>query len=192
MSQFKKGETFGEAYCCMCGNTFIKNRPTHSTCSPECKKLRRNQTSKARRIPKENPLIRKWTKTEIDFLKANRHLSSKELSKLMDRSKEAINVYRHLHKIPTYKNCVGCGEGFNPINQGATCISCTPNEIEYKLKYRGSIKGKWQEYKSNAKKRNIPFEITPKDIDNLWGVPCSYCGDEIPTDGIDRIDSSKG
>ena len=47
----------------------------------------------------------------------------------------------------------------------------------------GSIKG-------NAKGRNIDFNLTEEQVDDLINKPCFYCGKEH-SDGIDRLDSTK-
>ena len=55
-----------------------------------------------------------------------------------------------------------------------------------------SINGKFRQYKSNAKKRNIEFKLSKIEFINiLTNKRCFYCGaiDEL---GIDRIDSNLG
>ena len=59
-----------------------------------------------------------------------------------------------------------------------------------------STTGRYNIYKKNAKKRNIIFDITKEQFDNITSQPCFYCGEyskqstegEVYT-GIDRIDS---
>lgn len=58
--------------------------------------------------------------------------------------------------------------------------------------YRKSLKGRFQAYKQGAKARGLPFELTHENFKELWKNPCSYCGSEIETIGLDRIDSSLG
>jgi endogenous inhibitor of DNA gyrase (YacG/DUF329 family) len=47
-------------------------------------------------------------------------------------------------------------------------------------------------YRSNARNRGIVFSITFEVFMSYWRKPCSYCGDEIPSIGIDRMISSVG
>lgn len=47
-------------------------------------------------------------------------------------------------------------------------------------------------YKQNAKKRNIEFLLTKEEFMTFWQQPCTYCGKEIVTAGIDRIDNNFG
>jgi len=61
-----------------------------------------------------------------------------------------------------------------------------------KAKYRQSVKGKISEYRKGAKDRGIDFLLTDNEFLSLWGKPCVYCGAEIKTIGIDRVDSKKG
>jgi hypothetical protein len=43
-----------------------------------------------------------------------------------------------------------------------------------------------------AKERHISFNLTPEQFKNLWQAPCYYCGSEIKTIGIDRINNNEG
>ena len=51
---------------------------------------------------------------------------------------------------------------------------------------------KYSEYKTNAKRRDLEFNLTLEEFKTFWQKDCSYCGDPIITVGIDRIDSNKG
>ncbi len=55
-----------------------------------------------------------------------------------------------------------------------------------------TINGRWNSYVRSAKKRNFSWNITKEEFESFWGKPCNYCGCEISTIGLDRIDSSKG
>jgi hypothetical protein len=70
----------------------------------------------------------------------------------------------------------------------AVCKAC---EAQDKLRWRVSPAGKLSQYKGNAKTRNIAWELTRKEFESFWQEPCSYCGSEIETIGLDRIDSSQ-
>jgi hypothetical protein len=47
-------------------------------------------------------------------------------------------------------------------------------------------------YKNSAKSRGIPFELTFEQFMTFWQKPCYYCGNSIPTIGLDRVDNTKG
>ena len=47
-------------------------------------------------------------------------------------------------------------------------------------------------YKLGASKRNIDYSLTHEQFMSLWQKPCHYCGDDIRTIGIDRVDNDKG
>ena len=49
--------------------------------------------------------------------------------------------------------------------------------------------GKLSTYRAAAKQRNIPFLLTEEQFKSFWQAPCSYCGDEIETIGLDRINN---
>lgn len=55
-----------------------------------------------------------------------------------------------------------------------------------------TIKGRYGMYKNNCKKLKRPFKISIEYFKTFWKKPCSYCGDEIETIGLDRTDSKKG
>jgi hypothetical protein len=55
----------------------------------------------------------------------------------------------------------------------------------------------YKEYQQSAKKRDLEFDLTQDELNNLIFQPCFYCGNvpgSGPTDrvGLDRIDSDKG
>jgi hypothetical protein len=58
--------------------------------------------------------------------------------------------------------------------------------------WRMSLGGKYSTYKKNAKRRNLEWDLTPTQFEEYWQKPCTYCGDEVETIGVDRMDSSKG
>jgi hypothetical protein len=41
----------------------------------------------------------------------------------------------------------------------------------------------------SATKRDIPWLLSEGDFESFWQQNCSYCGSEIETIGIDRIDN---
>lgn len=52
---------------------------------------------------------------------------------------------------------------------------------------------RYNNYKKNAKKRNLSFDLTKEQFYNLTTQPCNYCGEFIKEyNGIDRINSSIG
>ena len=58
--------------------------------------------------------------------------------------------------------------------------------------YRNSIKGKYSYYKRSAKRRGKEFALSLEDISKFWQKPCYYCGTEIKTIGLDRINNLIG
>jgi uncharacterized protein with PIN domain len=53
-------------------------------------------------------------------------------------------------------------------------------------------KTKFSHYRDSARKRMHGFELTLEQFITFWQKPCSYCGEEIKTIGLDRVDNSKG
>jgi len=63
---------------------------------------------------------------------------------------------------------------------------------KFNAKWRDTPSGKFSVYRGNAKIRGIDFSITKDEFNDLWNMPCHYCGDKIETIGIDRIENSIG
>ena len=63
---------------------------------------------------------------------------------------------------------------------------------DYIKEYKQSLKGKYSEYRQNAKNRNFVFELTFEQFQSFWKKPCTYCGAEIETIGLDRKNSNAG
>ena len=67
---------------------------------------------------------------------------------------------------------------------------------EYDRKYRQTYNGipekRYFLYRKGAKERGIKFKITIDYFKKFWQKPCCYCGNEIKTIGLDRIDNTRG
>lgn len=83
--------------------------------------------------------------------------------------------------------------------------------LEYRKKYRQEHKKEISEYdkrwqkrvknmperrykksKRGSADRNLDWNLTFEEFMTFWGKPCHYCGDEIKTIGLDRVDNKKG
>jgi len=68
--------------------------------------------------------------------------------------------------------------------------------VIYSKKYHESVrttpKYKFSRYKRGAKVRGIKFELSFYQFISFWKKPCEYCGDEIKTIGLDRLNNDKG
>ena len=62
----------------------------------------------------------------------------------------------------------------------------------YHKAHSQSQRGRYNSYKSGAKRRSLPFELSFDEFMIFWQANCHYCGDQIATIGIDRIDSNVG
>lgn len=69
----------------------------------------------------------------------------------------------------------------------------SPKGKQTAVKYTKTLKGKFLNYKCGAKQRNLKFNLTLKEFENIISQPCFYCGSRgKPYSGIDRIDSKIG
>lgn len=55
-----------------------------------------------------------------------------------------------------------------------------------------NLSGRFNAYKASAKVRGITFRLTKGYFETNWQRPCSYCGAEILTIGLDRKDNDEG
>ena len=58
--------------------------------------------------------------------------------------------------------------------------------------YRKTIRGKYADYKYDAKHRGIEFRLSIVEFSSFWQLPCFYCRTEIETIGLDRLDNHRG
>lgn len=65
-------------------------------------------------------------------------------------------------------------------------------DADYHRRYFQTRRGKYQDYKNTAKKRGIEFKLTEEEFLLFWQKPCRYCGSEMITIGLDRVDSDMG
>lgn len=117
--------------------------------------------------------------------------------------KEFSVAYRFSHKKYCCKNCNHQHwRKLNPEKEKAQAERSRQNlkndpvrlaihKEKVRLKNQTPIQ-KFRHYKSGAEVRNYPFELTFDQFMTLWQKPCSYCGAEIKTIGIDRKINSKG
>ena len=59
-------------------------------------------------------------------------------------------------------------------------------------KYNNTPLVKYKKYKAGAKRRQISWDLTIEQFLEYWQEPCIYCGDEIETIGLDRVNNDKG
>jgi hypothetical protein len=90
--------------------------------------------------------------------------------------KTCCSCHKELSLDSFYKNTSSCKLCFNIYHQAR----------------KQSLQGKFSTYKSCAKQRGIAWELSLEQFQSFWQAPCNYCGGEIATIGIDRIDSSIG
>ena len=63
--------------------------------------------------------------------------------------------------------------------------------INYDYRYPLILLKKFSEYQRNANRRLILWGLSVEEFAQYWQIPCAYCGSEISTIGIDRIDSNE-
>ena len=59
-------------------------------------------------------------------------------------------------------------------------------------KYTNKPYVKVQQYKSNAKRRGLQFLLTRDEFMAFWKKACYYCGADMKTVGLDRVDPKIG
>lgn len=182
--------------CGVCGSEFPARHSKHFLCGKAaCSRIDTNAKMNAWKLrtgrsngPKENL----WTDAEKKFLSDNRFMSTAEIAIALGRSADSIREKRFRMKLPELAVCTGCNGTFQRKNQHDQCLSCVPSQAEYNKSHNNTISRRWSYYKQNAKKRGLAFDLDLAQFAEFWKKPCTYCGSEIDTVGIDRIESEKG
>ena len=137
-----------------------------------------------------------WSEEEKNILKNNNRLSNKDLAKLLKRTTSSVGSMRNYLDERVLRTCILCGSDFtDQASSTKTCNNCyTPRVIKLNKKDKDVNNPliRYSHYKSGAKKRNIDFNLTEQEFYSFWKKSCTYCGDEIETIGLDRINSGKG
>lgn len=60
------------------------------------------------------------------------------------------------------------------------------------IKNKAKPTSRYSTYKSGSKYRGIEFNLTYEEFMTHWNNPCTYCGEEVETIGLDRIKSEIG
>src|SRR6267378_3485143 len=53
-------------------------------------------------------------------------------------------------------------------------------------------RGRYVQYKRRGKEKNQPFKLILEEFTSFWQKPCYYCGNEIVTIGLDKINNDIG
>ena len=91
---------------------------------------------------------------------------------------------------PKVKICPACKKEFTSPRK--------PDKIYCSRKcqspfYGGGIKHKrYHQYQKSAQSRNIEFSLSTDEFLSFWQKPCTYCGAEIETIGLDRLENHLG
>lgn len=78
------------------------------------------------------------------------------------------------------------------VKQNVTMSWCKTCANKSRNNFRQTSNGKFSEYKAEAKYMKRGWSLSISEFMEHWQVPCHYCGIEIKTCGLDRIDSSTG
>lgn len=90
--------------------------------------------------------------------------------------------------------CELCGQPRSPLYpQSPFCLSCRYLRQQTRIKQRAATReSRFARYKHDASRRQLVFELTFAEFCVLWQHPCYYCGSDIDTIGLDRIDNTQG
>lgn len=62
----------------------------------------------------------------------------------------------------------------------------------FKPQYQWKPKDYFKDYQKGAKRRSLDFSLSFEEFMLFWQCDCFYCGTEIDSIGIDRVDNSIG
>jgi len=73
------------------------------------------------------------------------------------------------------------------VSRCKQCYAETSKNITNQKPYRREAA-----FKAGALRRGLPYDLTREQFMSFWQKPCHYCGDDIKSIGLDRVDNSKG
>lgn len=135
---------------------------------------------------------KRWKKFEDEYLRCNGSLSYKELSEYLDRSESSVRNRFDTLSIPRLVYCIDCNKLVNRNGSSKYCDKCRPDARGIKNAYKNNPLNKYRSYMNSAEHRDIVFKASLEEFLEYWQEPCFYCGDEIETIGVDRVDNSIG
>ena len=99
------------------------------------------------------------------------------------------SVYRYPSRMSGSREVKYCSH----TCQNEYAVKTGARKGEYNARWQGGAKlYKLSAYRTSAKKKGQEFKLEMTDVMKLWQQPCHYCGAEIETIGIDRVDNSGG
>jgi len=131
-----------------------------------------------------------WTQEELDLIENNPNLSGAELQKLMPtRTVSSITSARWQRGWNMERTCFMCERPFTAKESNTkVCSDCNPSGE--RDKHNPLVR--YAHYKEGADIRGVTFELSGPEFWSFWQKPCTYCGGDIETIGLDRINSSEG
>lgn len=120
--------------------------------------------------------------------------SAERLRRMFTKNYRQYNEHGELVK----KFCPTCKRWLNPNNFSPSKTSLDKYAWECKECKSYYIRNRYNAYKGEAKQRNINFNLSLEEFDDITSNACVYCGQyngnyfDKYFCGIDRIDSSKG
>jgi len=130
---------------------------------------------------KEN--IDKKTADEMaEYLGWNKNTFKRKILNLFGKSKGRVC------------KCPICGTEFRSIPQRIYCSKECSKQHEAAVARERSVlpHKKYASYLWGAKSRAYEFSLTFEEFMTFWNVDCTYCGDQIDTIGLDRMDNRQG
>jgi hypothetical protein len=127
---------------------------------------------------------KRWSEEELNFVKENSSSSAKYIAEQLGRSHKAVQRCRFAKDIKFIPLCNYCGKETEQYNISSFGSYCKEHQESGRI---------YSSYKAGAESRGINFNL-PLDLFVEWydTTSCHYCGERIPTIGIDRFDNSSG
>jgi len=88
-------------------------------------------------------------------------------------------------------NTVKCSDEFYSSNSGSNGLAayCKLCDGNIRKSNRETVRGRFNQLKCDAKRWKHHWNITFEDFEQFWKKPCTYCGVDIKTAGLDRVDT---
>ena len=175
--------------CVVCGGEYEAARKDKKHCSTKCKNRKGYLTSREKHekgvaVRRVCPVCKvefevdcwhpKQTFCSSICSKKNHYQNNKALASERGRRRYKENIQHMKAQLAAYRATRG------------------PEATQYREAYKTTLRAKYLSYKGGALRRGLGFLISEEAFSAFWQQPCVYCGAEILTVGLDRVDSDRG
>lgn len=171
--------------CLLCGNTV--KRYGKKFCSQSCASTYRIIPYLERREHRECPICHKKFSEKPALMERGRKYCSRGCADKAQIKKHTF-ICSKCKKQKTEDDFYI--DRHKPRGHVSRCKQCC-SEIATKV-YSLTPKRREASFRDGALRRGLEYSLSHEQFMSFWQKPCHYCGDEIKTIGLDRVDNENG